>query len=117
MHMPLATLESTDADLLREFRTGDQAAFAALVRRHIDWVYWAARRQVHGDVHLAEDVAQAVFIVLAQRGKSLPDGVDLGPWLFGVTRFAAANARRAEERRRKHETKAATMNTSLSKAN
>src|SRR4051812_31386765 len=109
MPSTMDTADATEVELLRQYRGGDQEAFARLVARHVDWVYSAARRQLGGDVHLAEDVTQAVFIVLAQRGKRLAENVALGPWLFGVTRYAAANARRAEQRRRRHESRAASM--------
>ncbi|HEX4053908.1 MAG TPA: sigma-70 family RNA polymerase sigma factor [Tepidisphaeraceae bacterium] len=104
------TSDPTDSSLLREFAARrSQDAFAALVSRHSDWVYSAAVRMVR-DPHLAEDVTQAVFLILADKaGKLSP--VSLHRWLFKVTRYASANAIRARTRRDKHERRAA-MSTS-----
>jgi RNA polymerase sigma factor (sigma-70 family) len=99
--------EVDDAALLREFgQTGSAPAFAELARRHGGWVYAAALRRVR-DAHLAEDVTQAVFIVLARRAAKLGQGVALSAWLFGVVRLASARALRTERRRRRHERAAA----------
>src|ERR1041384_6068082 len=55
--------ESTDIELLRRFReSASDEAFAELVRRHVDFVYSTARRQVN-DATLAEEITQATFIV------------------------------------------------------
>ena len=57
----------TDIDLLRQFVEHESdAAFAGLVERHINLVYSVARRQT-GDAHQAEEITQAVFIILAQK--------------------------------------------------
>lgn len=95
-------------DLLRKFvQTGCQQSFAALVERHVNLVYSSARRQVR-DTHLAEDVTQAVFCVLARKApRLLAKGIPLSPWLLGVTRCAALDALRRQSRRRKHERLAA----------
>jgi RNA polymerase sigma factor (sigma-70 family) len=101
-----------DTQLLYDFaRTGSQAAFAELVRRHINLVYAAARRQVAGDSHLADDVTQAVFLILAKKAGRVRNGAVLPAWLISTTRYAASNARSLESRRRRHEHKAAAMAT------
>ena len=108
---------TTDAELLRQYaREDSQAAFAELVRRHADWVRASAARQVR-DPHLADDVTQAAFIVLAKKAASLHGRENLSPWLFGVLRLVAKRALRDEARRRRHEQAAAaerTMSTSTS---
>jgi RNA polymerase sigma factor (sigma-70 family) len=99
---------TSDLELLRQYaQRGCAQSFAALVRRHVAWVHGASMRQVSGDAHLAEDVTQAVFILLARRASMLPDGTLLTGWLFNTVRYAAAEARRKAARRRKHEARAA----------
>ena len=57
----------SDLDLLaRYMRTADESAFAELVRLHLGLVHGSALRQVREPV-LAQEVAQAVFLVLADK--------------------------------------------------
>lgn len=105
-----------DLALLRDYaHRGSERAFDALVKRHIHFVYAAALRQVR-EASLAEDVAQAVFVILAQKATSLPDKTILPGWLFRTTRFAAANALRARRRRERMERKLSEMPMNLNDA-
>jgi len=101
---------TSDCDLLRSYaETKSEVAFAELVRRHLDLVYSAALRQVNGDAHLAQDVAQTVFTDLARKAGLLSRRPVLIGWLYTSARFAAAKAVRAERRRRAHEREAQSM--------
>src|SRR5947207_5559499 len=93
-----------DFELLRRYaHERDEAAFAQIVRRHVNLVFSAALRRV-GDRHLAEDVTQAVFVVLARKAAKICNGDGaLSSWLLQCVRYASANAIRMETRRRKHE--------------
>src|SRR5580658_7185664 len=93
-----------DSELLAAFaRDRAEDAFAELVWRHVNLVYSAALRQVNGDAHLAQDVAQTVFADLAQKAASLARRQSLTGWLYTSTHFAAAKMIRGETRRRDRE--------------
>jgi RNA polymerase sigma factor (sigma-70 family) len=95
-----------DLTLLREYsRSNSEAAFAALVSRHVNLVYSVALRQV-GDTHLAEEITQAVFIILARKAGSLNDKTILSGWLCRTARYASANALTIQRRRQHHEQEA-----------
>ena len=109
-------MDMQDAELLREYvKNGSDAAFTELVNRYVGLVYSAARRQV-SEAHLAEDIAQAVFCLLAQKAGALAGQRVLAGWLYRATCFTAARAQRAEGRQRQHEQEAAEMSQSDSTA-
>ncbi len=93
-----------DCELLRHYaQTRSDEPFAELVQRHVNLVYSAALRQVNGDMHLAQDVAQTVFTDLARKAGSLARRASLTGWLYTSARFAAAKIVRTENRRRDRE--------------
>jgi RNA polymerase sigma factor (sigma-70 family) len=96
----------SDSALLHQFaeRKSDEA-FAALVARHVNLVYSVARRQL-GNAHNAEEVTQAVFVILAKKAGDLRHAQALSSWLFQTTQLTASNLVRAEIRRRKREEEA-----------
>lgn len=81
-----------DLTLLRGYaRSHSEDAFAALVARHVNLVHSVALRQVR-DAHLAQEITQAVFIILARKANSLGDKTILSGWLCRTARYASANA-------------------------
>jgi RNA polymerase sigma factor (sigma-70 family) len=101
---------ANDNELLREYaRSASEAAFAELVNRHVNMVYSAALREVDGDVHSAQELTQLVFVELGRKAASLVRHPALAGWLYTCVRWMAANARRAEDRRRRRQLEYQTM--------
>lgn len=91
--------EMTDTELLREYvHRNSDGAFAALVTRHVNMIYSAALRKT-GNPHAAEEITQAVFIILAKKGRGLNEKTILCGWLYQTARLTAINYLRTEIRR------------------
>jgi RNA polymerase sigma factor (sigma-70 family) len=103
-----------DWALLHEYiERRSESAFEMLVRRHIDMVYSVALRQLR-DAHLAEDVTQAVFILLARKAPRLSSSVVIAGWLHRTAWLVARRAWRDEARRQRREREVADMNDTVS---
>ena len=103
--------DAGDMELLREYdRQGSEAAFAALVQRHVSLVYSAALRHVGIAAH-AEEITQAVFVILARKAAGLRPDTILESWLYETTRLTALSFRRGERRRQFREQEAYMQST------
>jgi RNA polymerase sigma factor (sigma-70 family) len=101
---------------LREYvADGSESAFRTLVDRHAGMVHGAALRILR-DPSMAEEVAHAVFILLARKARTLPAQCRLAGWLYQTTRFVALAALRSERRRQHYERDLASMNDAANNA-
>ena len=96
----------TDHELLAEFvKNGSESAFSALVARYVNLVYSTALRHTNNPHH-AEEITQAVYILLARKAGSISSKVVLSGWLYQAARLTAANHRRDNQRRQQREQQA-----------
>jgi RNA polymerase sigma factor (sigma-70 family) len=103
--------ERTDSELLHDYvERRSESAFAELVNRHIALVYSVARRAIV-DEHLAEDVTQTTFTILAREARHLAGRTLLSSWLHRTALNQAAKLVRGEMRRRAREQEAYAMQT------
>ena len=94
-----------DRELLSAFAHGDEQALDSIIKKYFPVVYGAAVRQLN-DRHLAEDVAQSVFILFSRKAPSLSPDVLLGGWLLRATRFVARDTMKQKFRRVEREEQA-----------
>ena len=98
--------DANDMDLVREYAArNSEPAFETLVRRHVSLVYSVALRQA-GNPAQAEEITQAVFLILARKAARLRPDTVLAAWLHETARFASASFLRGESRRRRREQEA-----------
>ncbi len=98
--------ELKDTALLREYIERDsEEAFATLVQRNVNKVYSVALRHTRNS-HQAEEITQAVFVILAQKARRLSKRVVLSGWLYQTARLTAITFIRGEIRRAHREQEA-----------
>src|SRR5262245_6136545 len=100
--------ELTDGQLLEgHVSHRDEAALAALVKRHGPMVWGVCRRVLHH--HDAEDAFQATFLVLLRRAASILPRDMVANWLYGVAYQTALKARATAARRKSRERQVTDM--------
>ena len=75
----------TDEQLLAAAATGDDRAFAAFYRRHLDGVVAFLRRRVPAPEHAFDLAAETFAIVALRPGEFRGEGAATG-WLYGIAR-------------------------------
>ena len=102
--------ELDDISLLREYVDHEsEDAFAALVTRHVSKVYSIAVRHTRNP-HQAEEIAQAVFVILARQARQLGSRVIISGWLCRTAQLTAVTFVRSETRRARREQEAYMQN-------
>jgi RNA polymerase sigma-70 factor (ECF subfamily) len=93
-------LEKTDGDLIAAFKNGTastrEQAFAELLKRHREKVYWACRRMLksHED---ADDVAQNVFIKVYRSLNQFQEEAQFSTWIYKIATNESINFLRAQK--------------------
>lgn len=99
----------TDGALLEAFvQARDEAAFAALVRRHGPMVLGVCRRVLRNEAD-AEDAFQATFLILARKAASIRSAAAVSNWLYGVAHTTSIRAQAMIRKRRTREREAAAL--------
>ncbi|HSY18547.1 MAG TPA: sigma-70 family RNA polymerase sigma factor [Candidatus Acidoferrales bacterium] len=103
--------DTPDMELVQEFaRSGSETAFGEIVRRHLNLVHSVALRCTGHDGD-AQDVTQAVFILLARKAGGLSAKTVLPGWLYETTRYTASRLHRTNIRRHAREQEAYMQST------
>jgi RNA polymerase sigma-70 factor, ECF subfamily len=93
-----------DHQLLNAYAEGDEPAFETLVEKYFRMVYTVAARQT-GDSHLAEEIAQSVFLILSRKARGFSSKTPIPAWLLRTTRFVSSDAIKMRRRREQKERK------------
>jgi RNA polymerase sigma-70 factor (ECF subfamily) len=88
----------SDEQLMAEYRSGDRAAFEALVARYERELYHFLVRFL-GDRAAAEDVFQETFLQVHQSADQFDPQRRFRPWLFTIAANKARDLRRSQARR------------------
>jgi len=96
-------MDASDSTLLTKFANGsDHRAFRLLVERYQDLVFSAALRRT-GHRGLAEECAQEVLLLLAEKVHLVKNRTNLAGWLHGTSFKLASNKMKSEIRRMRRE--------------
>jgi RNA polymerase sigma factor (sigma-70 family) len=102
-------METPDRTLLEEFmKSGKEAAFEELMKRHAPMVMGVCRRKL-SDAQDAEEAFQMTFLVLSQKAPTIQKADSIGSWLYGVAYRTAHNIREKNNLSRNREKEAVEM--------
>ena len=76
-------MKNDDVTLIQRILSGDETAFASLVRKYRKQVHTLAWRKI-GDFHIAEDIMQETFLQVYQKLGTLGDPTRFPRWLYVI---------------------------------
>ena len=76
-------MKNDDVELIQDSLTGDENAFATLVRKYQKQVHALAWRKV-GDFHIAEEITQDTFLKVYKKLATLKDPHRFAGWLYRI---------------------------------
>ncbi|MYA69798.1 sigma-70 family RNA polymerase sigma factor, partial [Candidatus Poribacteria bacterium] len=76
-------MKNDDVTLIQRILSGDETAFASLVRKYQKQVHALAWRKI-GDFHIAEDIMQEAFLQVYQKLETLEDPTKFPRWLYVI---------------------------------
>ena len=76
-------MRNDDVALIQRILTGDENAFASLVRKYQRQVHAFARRKI-GDFQIAEDITQETFLQVYQKLETLEDPTLFSKWIYAI---------------------------------
>ncbi|MGI8730763.1 MAG: RNA polymerase sigma factor [Solirubrobacteraceae bacterium] len=88
----------TDAQLVADFRSGDDAAFSEMDRRYRAALTAFAQRMLLGSGHDADDVVQDALIRASRALRATDRPMTLRPWLYMIVRNRALDELRSPQR-------------------
>jgi RNA polymerase sigma factor (sigma-70 family) len=91
-----------DQQLLAAYLQGDERALEMLVQNYYRLVVATATRATR-DPHLAEDIAQTVFLIFARKARRLGKEVSLPGWFIRTAQFVSRDALKKLARRSHYE--------------
>ena len=88
--------EMTDQELIAASCSHDEEAFAVLLGRHLDAVYWFAYRYVR-EREDANDIAQEAFVRAWKSLKTFDQSKNFKTWIFAIAKNAALDLLRKKK--------------------
>ena len=76
-------MKSDDVELIKRILSGDETAFADLIRKYQRQVHTHALGKI-GDFHIAEDITQETFLQVYQNLETLNDPRQFSRWLYSI---------------------------------
>ena len=76
-------MKNDDIALIQRILSGDEGAFARLVRKYQKEIHAFVYRKI-GDFHIAEDITQETFLQVYQKLETLEDPTRFSKWLYVI---------------------------------